>query len=146
MKITPTIEQVASGVESWALSDGWKAVGSRVADEYHRQGGGGLIPRADSEQGIKNARQRVKRIFGLGGPRYVKMASALSDVALNAMPKRRRMELEEPDSPALAMAKAMEACGAAMAAITIRCPSAFTKLNSAMNSLQALIPVAEMIL
>lgn len=145
MKITPTIEQVASCVESWAQAEGWKVVSVRFADEYQKNGGGDLIPPADDEHGIRNATQRVKRIFGLGGPRYIKMASSLANVALNAMPKRRRLELEDPDSPGLATAKAIESYGAAMSALAIRCPTAVTKLNKAIDHLQALIPIAELL-
>lgn len=146
MKITPTIEQVASGIESWAQAEGWKTVAVRFADEYQQKVGGELIPPAVDEQGIRNATQRVKRIFGLSGPRYVKMASSLSDIALDAMPKRRRMEIEEPDSPELLTAKAMESYSAAIAALTIRCPTATIKLNKALEHLHALIPVADMLI
>lgn len=146
MKITPTVEQVAAGVESWAHEAGWKTVGVRFADEYQRRGGGKLIPPATDEQGIRNAKQRVKRIFGLGGPRYTRMANELVDVALSAIPKQKRLELEEPDSPELATAKAMEAFSAAMSALMIRCPTATSKLSRAMECVQALIPVAEQLL
>lgn len=143
MKITPTTEQVALSVESWAQDVGWKTVGVRVADEYQRQGGGELIPPADNAQGIRNATQRVKRIFGLGGPRYLKMATALEGVALAAMPKRRRVELEAPASPELATVRAMEAFSAAMSAMVIRCPTATAKLNKALETLQILVPIVE---
>ena len=143
MKITPTVEQLAAGVESWARDAGWKTVGVRFADEYQRRGGGKLIPPATDEQGIRNAKQRVKRIFGLGGPRYVKMATELSDVALRAMPTHKRIELEEPDSPELAKAKVMESFGAAMSAVAVRCPSATAKINRLIDELQALIPITD---
>lgn len=74
------------------------------------------------------------------------MASSLSDIALDAMPKRRRMEIEEPDSPELLTAKAMESYSAAIAALTIRCPTATIKLNKALEHLHALIPVADMLI
>ncbi|WP_343500636.1 hypothetical protein [Enterobacter bugandensis] len=143
MKITPTVEQISAGVESWAHEAGWKTVGVRFADEYQRRGGGKLIPPATDEQGIRNAKQRVKRIFGLGGPRYVKMAAELSDVALRAMPTRKRIELEEPHSPELAKAKVMESFGAAMSAVAVRCPSATAKLSRLIVDLHALMPVAD---
>ncbi|MEY8709522.1 hypothetical protein [Mangrovibacter phragmitis] len=143
MKLTPTIEQIALSIESWAQDVGWKTVGVRFADEYHRQGGGSLIPVASDEKGIKNATQRVKRIFGLGGPRYLRMACMLESVALAAMPKRRRVELESPRSPELATARAMEAFSSAMSSITIRCPTATEKLVKAMDTLQALVPIIE---
>lgn len=146
MKITPTVEQLAAGVESWAHDVGWKTVGVRVADEYQRRGGGKLIPPATDEQGIRNAKQRVKRIFGLGGPRYIRMASELSGVAMGAMPRRKRIELEEPDSPDLAKAKVMESFGAAMSALAVSCPSATAKLNRLIDELQALIPIAELLM
>jgi hypothetical protein len=145
MKITPTVEQLAAGVESWAHEVGWKTVGVRFADEYQRRGGGKLIPPATDEQGIQNAKQRVKRIFGLGGPRYTKMASELVDVALSTIPKQKRLELEEPNSPELATARAMEAFGSAMSALTIRCPTATEKLSRALETLQALVPIVEQV-
>ena len=146
MKIMPTVEQIAAGVESWAHQVGWKMVGVRLADEYQRRGGGNLIPPANDEQGIRNAQQRVKRIFRLGGPRYMQMAKELADVALHAIPVRKRMELEEPDSPELAKAKVMESFGAAMSALTVSCPTAAAKLNRLIDELQALIPVAELLM
>jgi len=146
MKITPTVEEVAAGVESWAREVGWKTVGVRFADEYQLRGGGDLIPPATDEQGIRNAKQRVKRIFGLSGPRYVRMASELSDVAMDALPRRKRIELEEPKSPELAKAKVMESFGAAMSAVAVRCPTATGKLNQLIDELQALIPIAELLM
>jgi hypothetical protein len=145
MKITPTVEQIAAGVESWAHEAGWKTVGVRFADEYQRRGGGKLIPPATDEQGIQNAKQRVKRIFSLAGPRYLKMADELADVALSAIPKEKRLELEEPNSPELAAAKAMEAFSSAMSALTIRCPSATEKMVRALETLQALVPIVEQV-
>jgi len=146
MKITPSIEQVAAGIDSWAQDVGWKTVGVRMADVYQSRGGGALIPPANNEQGIQNAKQRVKRIFSLGGPRYIKMASELSEVALRAMPTRKRIELEEPHSPELAKAKVMESFGAAMSAVAVRCPTATGKLNQLIDELQALIPIAELLM
>jgi len=145
MKITPSIEQVAAGIESWAQDVGWKTVGVRMSDVYQSRGGGKLIPPANNEQGIQNAKQRVKRIFSLAGPRYQKMADELADVALSAFPKEKRLELEEPNSPELATAKAMEAFGSAMSALTIRCPSATEKLGRALETLQALVPIVEQV-
>lgn len=78
-----------------------------------------------------------------GGPRYLKMATALEGVALAAMPKRRRVELEAPASPELATVRAMEAFSAAMSAMVIRCPTATSKLNKALETLQILVPIVE---
>lgn len=63
MKISPPIEVVASELEAWALEDGWKAVGMAIADEYHAGGGGDILPAVDTGDGLRNAVQRVKRIF-----------------------------------------------------------------------------------
>lgn len=93
MKISPPIDAVAAEVDAWALRDGWKTVGTAIADQYHVSGGGDILPKTDTEKGLSNAIQRVKRIFrGYDGPRYAAMAEGLKAAALVA--------LESPDDPA----------------------------------------------
>lgn len=107
MKISPPIEAVAEAVESWAAADGWKVVGPAIADQYHAAGGGEILPRTDTENGLDNATQRVKRIFrGFDGPRYAPLAEALKGVVLDAMPAERRASIESPGDPILLVALA----------------------------------------
>ncbi|AFJ47176.1 hypothetical protein [Shimwellia blattae] len=146
MKIRVTVDQVAVGVNDWALRTSWKTVSIAISEKYHETVGGELLPRPDSETGIRNAAQRVRRIFGLGGNRYRQMASMLTDTALQAMPRDKRLELEEPDSPQLASARLMASYGEAMAALAIRCPTALIKLNRVMDHLHALIPLVEQLI
>lgn len=71
MKISPSLEAVAAELERWAASAGWKTVGGLVAGEYHANGCGELLAVADSETGLRNAAQKLKRVFrGYDGPRY----------------------------------------------------------------------------
>lgn len=102
MKISPPIEVVASELEAWALEDGWKAVGMAIADQYHADGGGDILPAVDTGDGLRNAVQRVKRIFrGFDGPRYAPLALELKPVALSVLPADRRTRIESPRDPSL---------------------------------------------
>ncbi|EKS6335754.1 hypothetical protein OR191_002433 [Enterobacter hormaechei] len=107
MKISPPIEVVASELEAWALEDGWKAVGMAIADQYHADGGGDILPAVDTGDGLRNAVQRVKRIFrGFDGPRYAPQAEGLKRAALAALPTERRARVLRPHSPAYLVAVA----------------------------------------
>ncbi|WP_058912842.1 hypothetical protein [Entomohabitans teleogrylli] len=144
MKITPTVEQIADVIQQRAQRFGWKSVGVDMAAKYQEKRGGDLLPAPDTEDGIRNAVQRVRRIWqGLSGCNYRAMAEDLRDVALETIPTRQRMELEQPDAPELSMARVMEAYGQTMSAITVRCPSAMSQLNKLIESLQALYPIVE---
>ena len=100
MKISPPIEAVAAELESWALVEGWKFVGLAVAEQYHASGGGYILPITDTEKGLINATQRVKRIFrGFDGPRYAPQAEGLKPAALAALPAERRAHLVSPGDP-----------------------------------------------
>lgn len=107
MKISPPIESVAAELESWALVEGWKFVGLAVAEQYHAAGGGYILPITDTEKGLINATQRVKRIFrGFDGPRYAPQAEALKPAVLAVLPAERRARLESPGDPVLLAAVA----------------------------------------
>ncbi|PIJ48927.1 hypothetical protein BL250_16455 [Erwinia sp. OLTSP20] len=107
MKISPPIDAVAAELERWAQVDGWKTVGLAVAEQYHAAGGGDILPTADSENGLSNATQRVKRIFrGFDGPRYAPQAEGLKSAALAALPTERRARVLRPHSPAYLVAVA----------------------------------------
>lgn len=100
MKISSPIEAVAAELEAWALVEGWKFVGLAVAEQYHAAGGGEILPVTDTEKGLINATQRVKRIFrGFDGPRYAPLAEGLKTAALAALPAERRARLESPNDP-----------------------------------------------
>jgi hypothetical protein len=100
MKITPTTEAVAAELEAWALAAGWKTVAGLVAAAYHSNGGGELLPVADSETGLRNVVQRLRRIFrGYDGPRYSLAAEELKSSVLSALPAARRDEILKPDDP-----------------------------------------------
>jgi len=107
MKISPPIDAVAAELESWALEDGWKAVGLAIAEQYHAAGGGEILPEVNTGDGLRNAVQRVKRIFrGFNGPRYAELAEQLKSAALAALPTERRARIELPGDPVLLAALA----------------------------------------
>jgi Protein of unknown function (DUF1019). len=145
MKIIPTIEDVANEIEAWAIVDSWKVVGIKISEKYHELLTGDLLPSPDDEIGIRNASQRIRRIFRGRGQQYKKMAQQLIPVVLAAMPKMRSLKLTEPDSLNLLTAKAIDDISSALSALMIRCPGVTEKMNRAMHSLQTLIPIAEMI-
>lgn len=102
MKISPQIDAVAAELESWASSVGWKTVANNVAASYHSICRGDLLPRVDNEAGLRNAVQRLRRIFrGYDGPRYASVAEDLKLAALAALPAERRVKLESPGDPSL---------------------------------------------
>ncbi|WP_449567065.1 toxin YdaT family protein [Lelliottia nimipressuralis] len=105
MKISPPIEAVAAELEAWALVDGWKTVSSLVAGEYQQRCSGDVLPVPDTEAGLRNAVQRLKRIYR-GGGRYCDMATELLESVLAAMPAERRARLETPGDPVLLAAVA----------------------------------------
>lgn len=107
MKISPPIETVSAELEAWAAVAGWKTVAGLVASAHHQNGGAKLIPAADCEVGLRNAIQRIQRIFrGHGGPRYARQAEELKPVVLAAMPAEMRARLERPGDPVLLAALA----------------------------------------
>lgn len=107
MKIKPPVNTVTAALEAWALDVSWKHVGLAVAEAYHAAGGGGVLPELDSEEGLKNAVQRVKRIFrGHFTKRYAPMAWELLDPALAALPLDIRASLTQPEAPALLASRA----------------------------------------
>lgn len=148
MKISPPIESVAAELESWALAAGWKTVAGLVAAAYHSNGGGDLLPIADSETGLRNVVQRLRRIFrGYDGPRYAHTAEELINPVLSAMPTDRRARIELPGDPvrlaAVAAKEGIEAVnavnlGAAPAAVIKEIEeaiSAFVAIKSAVELL-----------
>ncbi|MCX8984826.1 hypothetical protein [Citrobacter portucalensis] len=98
MEITPSVKGVAIAVQQWALSDGWTPVGVAISERYHYEGGGDLLPATDTQYGLNNAPQRVKRVYqGYEGPRYSHMATELMGPALRAMPVMRSSAVTRPD-------------------------------------------------
>lgn len=107
MKISPSVESVAAELELWASVAGWKTIAGLVAGEYHAINTGELLPVADSEAGLRNAAQKIKRIFrGSYGPKYAGQAETLKSVVLAAMPAEMRARLESPRNPVLLAALA----------------------------------------
>lgn len=139
MKISPLIKPVAAELEAWALAEkgGWTTVATAIADLYHRHVGGNLLPRADTEKGLDNAIQRVKRIFREDGPIRRVQATELVPVALAAMPVERRRLIESPGDPVLLAAKAgKETIEAINAVILGAAPAtALKEINEALSVL-----------
>lgn len=105
MKIRPPLNAIAAELEAWAMAAGWKTVAGQVAAVYHSNGGGPLLPVPESEKGLRNAVQRIRRIFR-GDGRYAVMAAELRPFVLAAMPTEMRMRLESPGDPVLLAALA----------------------------------------
>ncbi|MBH0365749.1 toxin YdaT family protein [Salmonella enterica] len=146
MKISPSVEAVAAELELWALAVGWKTVGALVAGEYHACGGGQLLPIPDNSDGLRNAVQRLQRVFrGFDGPRYSLEAEALKPFVLAAMPAETRVRLESPGDPvllaALAAKEGIEAVnavnlGAAPASIIKELEEAISAFVATKNAIQ----------
>lgn len=146
MKISPPIDAVASELEAWALEDGWKAVGMAIADQYHADGGGAILPAVDTGDGLRNATQRVKRIFrGFDGPRYASLALELKPVALSVMPAERRARIESPRDPALLATVAAKESIEAVNAVHLRAAPAVVlkEINEAISAFLAVKSVIE---
>lgn len=146
MKISPPIEVVASELEAWALEDGWKAVGMAIADQYHAGGGGDILPAVDTGDGLRNAVQRVKRIFrGFDGPRYASLAVELKPVALSVLPAERRARIESPRDPALLATVAAKESIEAVNAVHLRAAPAVAlkEINEAISAFLAVKSVIE---
>ncbi len=149
MKISPPIEVVASELEAWALEDGWKAVGKAIADQYHADGGGDILPAVDTGDGLRNAVQRVKRIFrGFDGPRYAPQAEGLKAAALAALPTERRARIESPGDPILLAALAAKEGIEAVNAINLGAApaSALREINQAIEAFVATRRAVELVL
>lgn len=119
MKIRPSLNDLAAELEAWALSAGWKTVASRVAELYHQSGGGQLLPVPDSDTGLRNAVQRLRRIYR-GEGRYAVMATQLQPHVLAAMPTEMRARLESPGDPIVLAANAAKESVEAINAVHLR--------------------------
>jgi|GEM_PF-851968 Protein of unknown function (DUF1019). len=149
MKISPPIDAVAAELERWAQVDGWKTVGLAVAEQYHAAGGGDILPTADSENGLSNATQRVKRIFrGFDGPRYAPQAEGLKSAALAALPTERRARVELPGDPILLAALAAKEGIEAVNAVNLGAApaSALKEINQAIAAFIATRTAIELVL
>ena len=146
MKISPPIEVVASELEAWALENGWKTVGMAIADQYHADGGGYILPAVNTGDGLRNAVQRVKRIFrGFDGPRYASLAAELKPVALSVLPAERRARIESPRDPALLATVAAKESIEAVNAVHLRAAPAVAlkEINEAISAFMAIKSVIE---
>ena len=120
MKLNPSVNAVAAALESRALEISWKSLGLAVAEAYHAAGGGSVLPTLDSEEGLKNAVQRVKRIFrGCDSRRYAPLADALLPAALAALPVETRVSIESPGDPVLLAAQAARESIEAVSAVNL---------------------------
>lgn len=150
MKISPPIEAVATELELWALAVGWKTVGALVAGEYHACGGGQLLPIPDNSDGLRNAVQRLQRVFrGFDGPRYSLEAEALKPFVLAAMPAETRVRLESPGDPvllaALAAKEGIEAINAVNLGATPACQlKEIDEAIAALTTLKRALPFREL--
>lgn len=141
MKIRPPIDAVAAELEAWALMAGWKTVAIRVAAVYHCNCRGNLLPQVDSEAGLRNAVQRLRRIFrGYDGPRYASVAEDLKQAALAALPPERRAKLESPGDPSLLATIAAQEGIEAVNAVHLGAPTAviMREVSEAIDALIAM--------
>ncbi|MFH8134187.1 toxin YdaT family protein [Pantoea osteomyelitidis] len=106
------VRNVANKLEEWAAEISWKSAGAKVAEAYHHFGRGELLPAVNTENDIRNAAQRLRRIFRREG-QYRKMARQLIPAVLTAMPVIRRAKLEQSLNPVrLAALESVEAVNA----------------------------------
>lgn len=140
MKISPSVEAVAAELEQWAAVAGWKTVAGLVAGAYHANGGGDLLPCADCAAGLRNAIQRVQRIYrGCDGPRYYPQAESLKPVVLSVLPAETRARLESPGDPVLLAALAAKEGIEAINAVNLGAApaSALKEINEAISAFTA---------
>ncbi|ECG5956130.1 hypothetical protein E1630_08735 [Salmonella enterica subsp. enterica serovar Baguida] len=140
MKLSPPVEAVAADLELWAAAAGWKTVAGLVAGAYHANGGGDLLPCADSACGLRNAIQRVQRIYrGCGGPRYSWQAETLKPFVLSSMPAEMRARLESPGDPVLLAALAAKEGIEAVNAVNLHAApaTALREINEAISAFTA---------
>ncbi|MDF7681532.1 toxin YdaT family protein [Enterobacteriaceae bacterium ESL0689] len=143
MKITPNpqVGIITAELESWALSDGWKTVGLAITAQYHASGGGNILPLADTSDGLRNAVQRIRRIFrGYDGPKYASLAQELYPIALSALPAERRARIESPGDPVLLAAIAARESTEAVNAVHLRAAPAIVlrEINEAISAFVAM--------
>ncbi|MDF7681224.1 toxin YdaT family protein [Enterobacteriaceae bacterium ESL0689] len=143
MKITPNhqVGVITAELEAWALADGWKAVGLAITDQYHASGGGDILPPANTSDGLRNAVQRIRRIFrGYDGPKYASLARELYPVALSALPAERRARIESPGDPVLLAAVAARESTEAVNAVHLRAAPAIVlrEINEAISAFVAM--------
>jgi hypothetical protein len=118
MKIS--LQKVSAAAQSWFQDVGLKEAASLISEEYFAAGGGDVLPRTDTVNGIHNAAQRVNRIFNnYDGPRYRVMAEALKEPVLNAMPVMRRSAVTIPDEPRFLSALALKEISEFLNAVTL---------------------------
>lgn len=139
MKIRPPLNAIAAELEAWAATAGWKTVAGQVAAVYHSNGGGPLLPVPESETGLRNAVQRIRRIFR-GEGRYAVMASELCPYVLAAMPTEMRARLESPGDPVVLAANAAKESVEAINAINLRAApaSAVKEIDEAIAAFMSL--------
>lgn len=139
MKITPPVDAVAAELESWALVDGWKTVSALVAGEYQTRSCGVVLPLPDTEAGLRNSVQRLKRIYR-GGGRYIDMATELLESVLAAMPAERRARLQAPGDPVLLAAMAAKEGIEAVNAVNLGAgpAAALKEINEAIDAFAAI--------
>ncbi|WP_168404783.1 toxin YdaT family protein [Erwinia amylovora] len=146
MKISPLIDVVAAELEARAFEDGWKVVGMAIADHYHANGGGDILPAIDAGDGLRNAVQRVKRIIrGCDGPRYSSLAVELIPVALSVLPAERRVRMVSPRDPALLAAVTAKESIRAINAVHLRAAPAVAlkAINHVISAFRAMKSVIE---
>lgn len=150
MKISPPVDAVAAELELWAAVAGWKTVAGLVAGAYHANGGGDLLPCADCAAGLRNAIQRVQRIYrGCDGPRYYPQAEILKPVVLSVLPAETRARLESPSDPVLLAALAAKEGIEAVNAVNLRAAPAcqlkeIDEAIAALTTLKRALPFREL--
>lgn len=134
--------RITETVNEWAAKVGWKKVAIAITEKRHE-----LVGDDKSCLTADNLRaviQNVKRTFTIDTPSYRKKRRELTEATLAALPTAKRMKAINPQLCDLKFSSALESFGNAMAAFSIKCPSAAEKIANAISHLDALLPIAQL--
>ncbi|MFC0225647.1 toxin YdaT family protein [Serratia aquatilis] len=141
MKITH--EDVCIELRGWAAETNQEIVAAEIAQVYQLQGGGPLLGRPDTSNAVHNNKQRIFRWVDADTKAAREKIQRLLPAILIAMPAERRARLTDPKSVNYLTSKALQDVTTAVTALLLGCSEVTQKLTRAVDSIQALLPIAQ---
>lgn len=123
----------------WAAKAGWKTVALAITEKHYELVGGKIDPGQ-----INTLIQRIKRLYTLDTPAYQEKRKTIAAATLAALPAKKRLEVTDPFCCELKISAALESFGNAMAAISLKCPTAASQLARTISKLESLYPIVQM--